>query len=110
MAHQSLALKDFNYVVVLGIRYSSPTALLANADLEIEILQQPTRTSASSSTTTSRRRHCIDILRISSFIMRKLIEKETCPSCYTIQYTFLTKCKQRVSCQLKDFKQLGGLM
>ena len=41
MAHQSLALKDFNYVVVLGIRYSSPTALLANADLEIEILQQP---------------------------------------------------------------------
>ena len=43
MAHQSLALKDFNYVGVLGIRYSSITALLANADLEIEILQQPTR-------------------------------------------------------------------
>ena len=87
MAHQSLALKDFNYVVVLGIRYSSPTALLANADLEIEILQQPTRTSASSSTTTSRRRHCIDILCISSFIMRKLIEKENCPSCYTIHFS-----------------------
>ena len=86
---QSLALKDFNYVVVLGIRYSSPTALLcsANADLEIEILQQPTRTSASSSTTTSRRRHCIDILRISSFIMRKLIETENCPSCYTIHFS-----------------------
>ena len=38
--------------------------------------------------------------------MRKLIEKEKCTYCYT----YLTECKERVSCQLIHFKQLGGLM
>ena len=46
------------------------------------------------------------LIYISGFIMRKLIEKEKCTYCYT----YLTECKERVSCQLIHFKQLGGLM
>ena len=46
------------------------------------------------------------LIYISGFIMQKLIEKEKCTYCYT----YLTECKERVSCQLINFKQLGGLM
>ena len=46
------------------------------------------------------------LIYISGFIMRKLIEKEKCSYCYT----YLTECKERVSCQLINFKQLGGLV
>ena len=46
------------------------------------------------------------LIYISGFIMRKVIEKEKCTYCYT----YLTECKERVSCQLIHFKQLGGLM
>ena len=44
------------------------------------------------------------LIYISGFIMRKLIEKEKCTYCYT----YLTECKERVSCQLINFKQLKG--
>ena len=37
--------------------------------------------------------------------MRALISKEKCTMCYT----YLTECKERVSCQLINVKQLGGL-
>ena len=46
------------------------------------------------------------IIYISGFIMRKLIQKEQCTYCYT----FLTENKQRVSCNLIRFRQLGGLV
>lgn len=38
--------------------------------------------------------------------MRSLISKEKCTMCYT----YLTECKERVSCELINVKQLGGLM
>lgn len=46
------------------------------------------------------------LIYISGYIMRRLIETEKCTFCYT----FLTECKERVSCELINFKQLGGLM
>jgi len=46
------------------------------------------------------------LIYISGFIMRTLILKEKCTYCYT----YLTECKERVSCQLINFKQLGGLV
>ena len=47
-----------------------------------------------------------EIIYISGFIMRKIVDKETCMYCYT----YLTENKQRVSCELIKFKQLGGLV
>lgn len=46
------------------------------------------------------------IIYISGFLMKKLIDNETCTYCYT----YLTECKERASCELINFKQLGGLM
>lgn len=37
--------------------------------------------------------------------MKKLIDTEKCTYCYT----YLTECKERVTCELINFKQLGGL-
>jgi len=45
------------------------------------------------------------LIYISGFLMKKLIDTETCTYCYT----YLTECKERVSCELIKFKQLGGL-
>ena len=38
--------------------------------------------------------------------MRSLVAKEKCTLCYT----YLTECKNRVSCTLINVKQLGGLV
>ena len=38
--------------------------------------------------------------------MRSLVAKEKCTLCYT----YLTECKERVSCTLINVKQLGGLV
>jgi len=43
---------------------------------------------------------------IAGFVMRILVRKEKCTYCYT----YLTECKERVSCQLINVKQLGGLV
>jgi len=43
---------------------------------------------------------------IAGFIMRTLVDKEKCTYCYA----YLTESKQRVSCQLINIKQLGGLV
>ena len=45
------------------------------------------------------------LIYISGFLMKKLTEHEKCTYCYT----YLKECKQRVSCDLIKFKQLGGL-
>ena len=45
------------------------------------------------------------LIYIGGFIMRALISKEKCTMCYT----YLTECKERVSCHLINVKQLGGL-
>jgi len=37
--------------------------------------------------------------------MRSLKSKEKCTMCFT----YLTECKEKVSCQLINVKQLGGL-
>lgn len=46
------------------------------------------------------------IIYISGFIMRKLMDKESCTYCFT----FLKENKERVSCELVNFRQLGGLV
>lgn len=45
------------------------------------------------------------LIYISGFMMKKLIDSEKCTYCYM----YLTECKERVSCELINFKQLGGL-
>ncbi len=46
------------------------------------------------------------LIYISGFIMRSLVSKEKCLLCYA----YLTECKQRVTCELINVKQLGGLV
>ena len=46
------------------------------------------------------------LIYIGGFIMRSLVAKEKCTFCYT----YLTECKERVSCSLINVKQLGGLV
>lgn len=46
------------------------------------------------------------IIYISGFLMRKLMDKESCTYCFT----FLKENKERVSCELVNFRQLGGLV
>lgn len=45
------------------------------------------------------------LIYISGFMMKKLIDTEKCTYCYM----YLTECKERVTCELINFKQLGGL-
>ena len=46
------------------------------------------------------------IIYISGFLMKKIMDKENCTYCFT----YLTENKQRVSCELINFRQLGGLV
>jgi len=43
---------------------------------------------------------------IAGYIMRMITKKEKCTLCYT----YMTECKERVSCELINVKQLGGLV
>lgn len=43
---------------------------------------------------------------IAGFIMRKMSEKEKCTLCYT----YMKECRERVSSELINVKQLGGLV
>jgi len=46
------------------------------------------------------------LIYISGFLMRTLIKNEPCTFCYT----YLKECKDRVSCNLIESKQRGGLI
>ena len=46
------------------------------------------------------------LIYISGFIMKKILDKETCMYCYT----YLKENKERISCELINFRQLGGLV
>lgn len=46
------------------------------------------------------------IIYISGFIMKKILDRENCTYCFT----YLRESKQRVSCELINFRQLGGLV
>lgn len=46
------------------------------------------------------------LIYISGFLMKKLTDKESCTYCFT----YLKENKERISCELINFRQLGGLV